>query len=77
MKPEKQSSKPQVASTLPAGTDGLTELMQHFGVPLTPENYLALNFLGEEPTPEQLSELPPELQPQHPRSSAGSVKAKL
>jgi hypothetical protein len=43
--------------------DGLTKLMRRFGIPVTRENYLELNYMGDdhEPDAEEEANFPPRI----------------
>lgn len=61
MKPDKASSPSQETSTPLGGSDHVLDYMKALGLPLTRENYLALNFPegAPDPLPQELEQLMP------------------
>ena len=61
----KQSSNAPAKSDHQTGSgDGLIDLMRHYGIPITRENYLDLAYMGELPkelSAEEEANLPPEV----------------
>jgi hypothetical protein len=71
MTSDKPSSKPPAASSTPTGAarpgNPVLALMRRFNIPVTPENYLNLAYMGRPPailSAEEELQLPPELRQQ-------------
>ena len=61
-KPEKKSLSWLAASSTQLGQDPVLEKMKQAKIPLSQENYLSLAFPDGNPTPEELVDLPEEVE---------------